>query len=136
LGVSGWGGEGMTKLYAPEKYWKMTPEEKSKICNGAGPKGFGWVVPDKIWGVCITESANIHDFMYEFGKDIYDKDEADRVFLNNMVRQIMDADHGFMGWLLTDRRLKIAHEYYECVHVFGGIAFWAGKNKPENLGNG
>jgi hypothetical protein len=31
----------------------VTPEQKKHICNGCGPKGMGWLVPDRVWGLYI-----------------------------------------------------------------------------------
>jgi len=116
------------KLFAPEGYWKLTPEEKEKIVNGAGPKGYGWLVPDTIWGLSITEAANIHDFCYAVGTTIDDKIEADRIFMNNMVRLISAGK-----WWLKGLRMRRARKYYLAVKHFGGPAFWSGKNKPEEM---
>ena len=68
--------------------------------------------------------------MYHHGKDINDKNAADRVFLNNMIRTIED-EGGFC--LLRKLRLRRARLYYRAVENFGGPAFWANKNKPEEF---
>jgi hypothetical protein len=31
----------------------LSPEQKKHICNGCGPKGMGWLVPDRVWGLYI-----------------------------------------------------------------------------------
>ena len=67
--------------------------------------------------------------MYHVGQTVDDKQEADRVFLNNMLRLIEDAS----GWLKCLRRRR-ALKYYEAVVVFGGPAYWAGKNAPSHEG--
>ena len=110
------------KLYAPQSYRDATAHERATVCNGAGPAGKGWMVPDTIYGLSVTEPANIHDWMYELGHTLEHKDEADRVFLNNMLRVIADAG----GWLAGLRR-KRARKYYWAVANYGGPAFWAGK---------
>jgi hypothetical protein len=116
------------KLYAPPLYWSLSPEGKADICNGCGAKGFGWTVPETIWGLKITEACNIHDFMYLVGVDEEDRQEADRVFFNNLIR-IIEAKTKL--WPLKMLRHRRALKYYEAVRCFGGPAFWAGKNEPE-----
>lgn len=43
-----------TMLYAPPEFWKLTPKEVKEVSNGCGGKGIGALVPDYIWGVCVT----------------------------------------------------------------------------------
>lgn len=119
----------MTKLYAPESYWNASPEVKEAIVNGCGTSGWkGSLVPETVYGLSVHPACDIHDFMYYQGSTLAEKQEADRVFLNNMLR-IVEAKG---GWLYRLRRLRV-HTYYEAVEHFGGPAFWDGKNKEENL---
>ncbi len=117
---------GPDKLCAPRSYWNLSPKEKDEICNGAGPRNFGWIIPDTIYFLSITVAANIHDYMYHIGEDIKDKELADRVFINNMIRLIQN--HTDYDWLkkMRFRRAKI---YYHAVSDFGGPAYWYGKDK-------
>lgn len=117
------------KLYAPPMYQLLTPESKAEICNGCGAKGYGWLIPDSMWFLNITEACNIHDFMYLVGVDEEDREEADRVFLNNLIR-IIEAKTKL--WPLKMLRHRRALKYYEAVRYFGGPAFWTGKNEPES----
>ena len=118
------------KLFAPEIYWLLSEEARAEIVNGCGTRGIlGLLVPDSIWGLCITPACNIHDFMYSVGVTTKDKEEADRVFLNNMLRMIDDG-----VWILKRPRIIRARTYYASVKVCGGPAFWAGKNRPEEMG--
>jgi hypothetical protein len=118
-------------LYAPESYWKLTPEQKSSIVNGCGPgKVLGILVPDSLWGLNITEVCNIHDYCYAMGESIKDKNEADRIFLNNMLR-VIDAAQSC--WLLRVLRARRAQTYYNAVRDFGGPFFWKGKNKLSEM---
>jgi len=113
-------------LYAPTEYWKLNLKEHKEICNKAGPKGYGWLVPNTIWGLNIGECANIHDFLFYVGKTIEDKDAADRIFLNNMLRLInLKTKWGFVKYL----RIQRASKYYAAVCIKGGPAFWKGKNQ-------
>lgn len=61
---------------------ELTKKAKEFVCNGAGSKGLGWVVPDFKFG----NAADIHDLMYTIGGDSKDKKWADLVFLWNMQR--------------------------------------------------
>ena len=69
--------------------------------------------------------------MYYVGETIEDKAEADRVFLNNMLR-LVEADNTWFGRVLKMLRRRRALEYYEGVTAFGGPAYWEGKNEPNN----
>jgi hypothetical protein len=122
----------MKKLYAPELYWRLTPEQRHEFSNGCGPgRGvLNFLIPDKLLGLSIHVACDIHDFMYVTGTTLKDKDEADRVFLNNMIRLIDDSSFSFLNYI----RLRMAKRYYDAVHIFGGPAFWNSKNPPENEG--
>lgn len=37
------------------EYWDLTEEDRFEICNGCGPKGKGYLVPDTIWGLNISQ---------------------------------------------------------------------------------
>jgi len=67
--------------------------------------------------------------MYDCGQTLADKEEADRVWLNNILRRI-DACEGWFGQLATVKMLRRrrAKTYYDAVRCFGGPAFWTGKN--------
>ena len=114
----------MPELFAPKGYRDLSPAEHARICNGCGTKGLGgYIVPDTLWGLEIEECCHIHDYMWSQGKTIEDKAQADRVFLNNMLRVIDEGSK----WLRFLRRRR-AFKYYEAVAVFGGPAYWSGKN--------
>ena len=120
----------MINLYAPESYQQATEEAKAKICNGCGPQGWKYdFIPDTIWGLSICECCNIHDWMYHEGATIEEKEEADRVYLNNILRLIeAHTKYRFVKWL----RRRRAFKYYMAVATFGGPAFWAGKNSAKD----
>ena len=116
-----------TELYAPIEYIDADESVKKNICNGCGPaKAKFDFIPDSIFGVSIHEACQVHDWMYEFGKTINDKDIADRVFLNNMIR-LIDGKTNQWKWTRKLRK-RIAWGYYEAVVKFGGSAYWDGKN--------
>ncbi len=119
-----------TVLYAPEDYWNLSPSEREEICNGCGTKGLGgWFVPDTLWGLSIKEACNIHDYMYWAGRTEANREEADRVFLNNMMRIILAES----GVILRFFRRYRAVSYYGAVQDMGGPAFWNSKNSPETM---
>ena len=122
----------MALLYAPKEYWLLSDEERDDIVGGCGP-GKGWkeyLVPDKIWGLNIIECCKIHDYMYFAGKTHLDKEQADRVFLYNMLRLI---DYETNSVVLKFLRQRRAWLYYQAVSKFGGPAFWANKNEDEEM---
>lgn len=117
------------KLYAPESYWEASEEVRRRVLNGCGTSGWKEsLVPETVYGLSVHSACDIHDWMYVSGSTLADKEEADRVFLNNMLRIV--AEKG--GWLYKLRRLRV-HTYYEAVEHFGGPAFWDGKNKEVNI---
>lgn len=118
-------------LYAPESYVAAPPQVRATVVNGCGPGGWKVdIIPDTIWGLDIRPACDIHDWMYTAGETIADKDEADRVFLNNCLR-LIDAAGGL--WLVRALRRRRARVYYEAVRHFGGPAFWANKNHRGEL---
>lgn len=69
---------------------------------------------------------------YLIGETHADKESADRSFLYNLQRRIEAQDS---WWWIKKLRHRRAKTYYEAVRMFGGPAFWAGKNLPEEMGN-
>ena len=52
------------ELYKPESYKRAQASEIDNVCNGCGSKGLGgWLVPDTLYGLSVTEACNIHDWM-------------------------------------------------------------------------
>ena len=117
-------------LFAPASYVNALPEVRLQMVNGCGPGG--WLtdlVPDTIYGLDISAACNIHDWMYAEGETIEDKQLADRVFLNNLVRIINhETRWAWLRWLRRRRALK----YYLAVKNFGGPFFWTDKNAEDN----
>ncbi len=111
-------------LWAPDEYWNLPPEEKKDICNGVGPRVFGYLIPDTIWLLNVSEAADIHDYMYHVGKNLDDKNRADEIFLNNMIRII--EKETWWNWV-KKCRCRRARMMYKAVKYFGEPAFWAGK---------
>ena len=117
----------MPKLYEPISFTQASCELKRKVCNGCGSaKAKFDFVPDSIYGLHIRPACDRHDWMYYKGMTIEDKAEADRVFLNNMLR-IIEGAPGILSRILKPMRRRRALKYYEAVVAFGGPAFWSGK---------
>jgi len=114
-------------LYAPASFLNASVKELKLVCNGCGAANAKFdFVPDRIYGTYIGHACTIHDWMYNEGRSIEDKKEADRVFLNNMYRLIERDKHKWFKptWL---QRIR-AKGYYKAVEYFGGSAFWMGKS--------
>jgi len=41
-------------LYAPSEYFDLPETERENYTNGCGPKKFGFLVPETVWGLLIT----------------------------------------------------------------------------------
>jgi len=123
----------MTKLYAPESYWKYGREQLSMLVNGCGPEGWKrYFIPDNILWISIKEACDIHDFMYIFGESEKDREEADRVFKYNMMRVVEgESRNVIMLWA----RRRIALYYYNQVRSWGGTYFWQDKNPEKTFKN-
>lgn len=114
-------------LVAPDTYWNATPSQRQSMCNGCGAAGSGWTIPDTMYGLNITVACDCHDVCYLVGSTIFDKEQADREFLNNLIRLIESAPSGkwpIAGAVLSMLRRRRALKYYEAVRIFGGPAFW------------
>jgi len=62
-------------------YEDLTEEQIKKWCNGCGPMGWGWLVPDLIFKL----AGNKHDAGYQFGGGWPDKIRVDCAFLGNCL---------------------------------------------------
>lgn len=117
-------GNGQPRLISSLGYKNILPEEKARICNGAGAAG-KWIssfIPNTMYGLDCTEAFDIHDYDYEVGVSGADKDRADRNLLSNLLTLI---DH--RGGMLRFLRHRRAMKYYEAVREFGDEAFFKGK---------
>ena len=101
------------KLYAPTEYWELSPSAKAKICNGCGAKG-GIDVPDTMYGLSVTRSCNIHDYMWYVATTLKELKEANKMFFKNMKAEIREG-----SWWLRGVRYARAHKYYLAVKYFG-----------------
>jgi hypothetical protein len=107
-------------LTAPSGFWKLSKAEKESICNGAGPKGYGYLVPDTMWGLNCTPCFDIHDYCYHIWSDISGKEVADRLMLNNLYIWIDEKSNQswWTGWLRWARKRR-AYKYYLAVKIGG-----------------
>lgn len=114
-------------------YELLTVEQKKEICNGMGSKTswwnriVRWIIPDHFFGLDMTEPANIHDYMYFRGGNLWDKVVADLVFLYNMLWRIYSA-----GKQHRLKRYWMAVRYFSAVLVFGGSSFRE-KEAPDSI---
>jgi hypothetical protein len=102
-------------LEAPITFWGLSAEDKDEICNGGGPKGWGWLVPDTMWGLRMTDCFDIHDYDYHIKTK---RSVADPRLYRNLKAKI--TAH---GGLFKRPRLLRAWSYYKAVSV-GGSAFY------------
>ena len=86
-------------------------------CNGVGPKNFGKLVDDYIFGINIRESAIIHDSCYYLK---IPQKKSDKIFLENMLRQIR-FERNYSKRIAAR---MAAYWYYILVRV-GGSFFYA-----------
>jgi hypothetical protein len=131
------------ELWAPEKYWLLTDEQKKEFRCGPGRGLLEKLIPDTWWigwplvpKLVITPSCSIHDFCYFWGPNsIKWKEISDRGFKNNLIRQVEIAAQGYSRLLfpITRLRLKKAGIYYAFVDRFGGPLFWKERNRTSEL---
>jgi len=112
------------RLISSWGYKNISPEEKARICNGAGAAGkwISSIIPNTMYGLDCTEAFNIHDYDYEVGVSRADKERADKNLLLNLLALI---EH--RGGLLMLPRQWRAMKYYEAVQLLGDEAFFKGK---------
>jgi hypothetical protein len=102
-------------LAAPSEFWELTPRQRGLICNGGGPKKFGWLVPDTMWGLSMTDCFDIHDYDYFI--------QTPRVLADYRLRRnLIDKIKDYGGWLMKLRLLR-ARTYFKLVHYFGGVFY-------------
>ena len=109
------------KYIVPESYKLASKAQRKQVCNGCGPQGYDWFVPDNLLGVNICECCNVHDWMYEVGKTQREKDWADYVFLVNMRIAIDNVRNKWKT--LQSCRHELAIFYYTIVKKHGGESF-------------
>lgn len=112
-------------LFVPTSFMDASFTVLYEVCNGCGASGSWFRPPAKMYGTNMVYAFHIHDWMYHKGVTIEDKEEADRVMLNNLYRLIeADSDKWYKPTFLQRRR---ALKYYWAVKYGGGPAYWEGK---------
>ncbi len=91
-------------------------------CCGAG-KGFGEkVIPETIWGLCISAACHIHDYSWEVAAATEtDFKQSNSMFLRNIKNIIITKSaNGFTRALRNIRAMT----YYVAVEEVGIYGFW------------
>jgi len=106
-------------LTAPVSFWMLTDKQRARICNGAGPKGYGWLVPDSLWGLNCTPCFDIHDYCYKVWHGHERKVLADQLMLENLYSWIEEYTKGRCKKPLRWLRKRGAYKYYLAVKIGG-----------------
>ncbi len=114
------------RLIAPESYRRATAIERARYCNGCGGAGSwsSWMVPNHMWGLCVLEACNIHDWAYAHGLG---KARADMMLFRNLLILCGQGSR----WLLPLRALRCL-TYYLAV-TFCGRRFYGRKQADKEL---
>ena len=124
----------MTELFADPACWefkKKHPEDFESF--GCGPGGIGdFLVPDTVYGLSVNPCCRIHDWYYRFypGNTEADREMADRVFKNNMIRLVTAKTKiKWLRWL----RLRRVSTMYTMVRFAGAPAFFGERNTSSEV---
>lgn len=128
------------RLDAPKEFWndlKETPYKVKECCNGVGSTvGFlgkitYHLIPNRIYGLDVTEASDIHDYMCTYPKYFKTKQDAvnwkrmaDNMLLDNVII-IIERDTRWQ-WLKNLRRYR-AMSFYNAVDSFGDESFFDDK---------
>lgn len=96
------------------RFDNLSPSARALICNGAGPKGLGWLIPD-LW---FKAAADRHDFDYWQGGNLSDKVRADVRFWGNSLLGLLE-----LRWYQMPAGLVLAHIYFLAVSLLGWFAW-------------
>jgi hypothetical protein len=106
-------------LIAPLSYWQAKDDKLDDQINGCGPSYLpSWIVPDSLFGIRVTESCNIHDWMYYKALSNSDFEKADEIFLKNLNRQI-DSNKS----VLNIARRALSYIYFSAVRVYSTFKY-------------
>lgn len=99
----------------------VTEEAYSEICNSAGAKGYGFLVPDSMYGLNMTIVFDHHDFCYDKFSGERGKELSDLLMKVNMLLYIDENTTNVWGIGSTLRflRKRRALKYYYAVHLAG-----------------
>ena len=124
---------GSKGLYAPPSYWQANKVHLRSQLNGCGPSSWpSWVVPDSLVGLDISESCNIHDWMYYKSQSTNDYKNADEVFLENMKTQIDNKPESKASFRKIIR-YAFSYLYFSGVRIYSSLKnlFKIGKQQNE-----
>lgn len=102
-------------------YENLTAKEKKEICNGCGGKG-GFVKPPH--KAFYKASCNHHDYAYFVGCTKEDKNKADKMFYELMIK-----DCSSLPWYSYIRYRPWCWLYYNAVKMIGSKFFYYGDAK-------
>ena len=110
---------GLLGLQAPDSFWATPSVDMVGKVGGCGPGVLGdRLIPDTVYGICITNACMIHDWCYRFVETTQDQATADMMFLHNMLVIIHQKSKSKV--LLFLRKLRV-YKYYLAVSEFGKI---------------
>jgi len=123
---------GTDGLWALRSYWDASPQERARVCNGAGPRWLDRYLPwwlrwvrlfaDRLWALDCRQAFDIHDWDYvRLPHTPAGKIEADDRLRDNLDAIIRSARGP--QWLTTLRRRE-ARRYVRLVREFGYKAFF------------
>ena len=104
-------------LLAPSSFWSLSESEIRELYNGMGPRGLARLIPDFMYGVCVTRAGDIHDHMYKEARNSREKWLADLLLLVNCLTIIEQNRSKF--FLLNILRRQRAMLYFHAVADFG-----------------
>lgn len=124
-----------TELFAAAECWefkKRYPDEFATFACGPGDGLAEMLVPNTIYGLSINPCCAIHDWYYRYypGNTEMDRQLADRVFKNNMIRLVTAQTK---WWWLRRLRLRRVKTYYAMVRFAGAAAFFEERNKDSEV---
>jgi len=108
-------------FYKFQEFFTNYPESVvKKTLNGAGPSGKGeWVRDTLFYKYCVTDAANIHDFLYsEYGLSEISRKDADDFFLFYMLVKLEQQNE-----ISKKLNKPLIYSYYLAVRMFGW-SFW------------
>ena len=96
----------------------------SDTINGAGPSKYGfWVRDTLFYKYCVTDAANVHDFLYsQYGPKSITRKQADGVFLELMLKKLNTQTK--VSKVLNK---PLVYMYYLSVRALGWM-FWSEKS--------
>lgn len=96
-------------------------QEFDLVCNGAGPKGFGLLVPDSMYFLDMKPVFDGHDYCYDTFKTKEGKELADMLMKVNMMSFIDDNSTSCFGFGRSIKflRKRRALKYYYAVDLGG-----------------